>query len=546
MKWFPAGEKRAVRDPVEARRFQRRVITCLVILDVLLAFLVSARFFFRVDLSRNHVYTLSQTSKDIVAGLPEQLTITYYVSDTLRSRSLFPAQIADLLDEYATWSRGRVSVASVDPLKAKLSATVESLGVSAKQMQVVDRDQVNLATVYSGIVLSYLDRTATLPFVSDLTTLEYDLSSQIRALVANRSRTIGLLLGDSRASLAQNYRYLQQELAYQFKVQEVQRGAEIPADINVLFVLGTHDMDDFSAFRVDQFIMRGGRVLFAVDPVDVDLAAGLKASVNKNSAIEDILGYYGVRVRSELVLDALNQKISFNVQQGRYMIVNYPQWVAVSVKNVEQTHPITARFSGLDLYWPSPLETIERQGVQAQVLVRTSPNAWIMKDSFETNPLIVQSMQGSPNGERSQFALALALTGAFRSAYEGRPTPTRPGETQAKALPALSSAATRIIVVGNADFASDMIQYTQASYNMTFLSNCAEWLSQEDDLLAIKTRAQADTRLDAITDPAQKAAAMRRSIAVNVAIVPLCVVAIGMIRLLRRRRRKHQQPGDGT
>ena len=537
--------QRPRRNPMETRRFKRRVIALLVVLDMLLAFLVSARFFFRADLSRNGIYTLSAATRSMVASLPEPLSITYYVSDTLRGRSLFPSQIQDLLDEYATWSRGRIIVRALDPLKSGQGVNVESLGVRARQMQVVERDQVNLATVYSGIVLRYLDRVAALPFVSDLSTLEYDLSSQIRSLVSARTRTIGVLLGDSRRSLGQDYRYLQQELGFQFKVQEVERGAPIPAELGVLFVIGTRDMDDSAAFAVDQFIMRGGRVLFAVDPVDIDLAAGLVARVNKNTEVEDALGVYGARVAPEIVLDTLDQRISFSVQQGRYMIVPYPAWISVAARNTDATHPITARFGGLDLYWAAPVEPIERQGVSAEVLARTSPNAWAMKDPFETNPMIVQTMKGPTQGSPAQIDVALALTGTFHSGYAGRPIPAPSGD-KATTPAVTESPPTRLIVVGDAAFASDIAQYTQASYNMTFLSNCAEWLSQEDDLLAIKTRAQADTRLDLLPDPAAKAAAMRTSIAVNVVIVPLLVILVGVFRLLRRRRRKHESPGESA
>lgn len=95
-----------------------------------------------------------------------------------------------------------------------------------------------------------------------------------------------------------------------------------------------------------------------------------------------------------------------------------------------------------------------------------------------------------------------------------------------------------MIVVADADFASDTIQFTQAEYNLAFISNCAEWLSMEDDLLAIKTRTQVDTRLSRIADPARRAAAMRASQVLNVAVVPVLVVAAGVTRLLVRRRRK--------
>jgi gliding-associated putative ABC transporter substrate-binding component GldG len=533
-------------DAARTRRLQRRVIACLMVLDVILALLVSARFFTRIDLTRNHASTLSRTTKDIVAGLPEQLSITYFVSDSLRNRSAFPAQVIDVLDEYATWSRGRVTVAAVDPSKARGGASAEALGVSPRQMQVVDRDQVNLATVYSGIVLRYLDRTATLPFVSGIATLEYDLSSQIRALVADRTRTVGVLLGDSRQSLSQGYKYLQQELGFQFKVRELARGDQVPSDISALLVIGTRDLDEPAVYCVDQYLMRGGKVLFAVDPVEVDLSAGLKAAPMAGTAVEDALGYYGVRVKPQIVLDAVCQKIPFNVQQGRYMIVSYPPWVTVSGRDVDAAHPITARFAGLDLYWPCPLETVARAGIEARTLVKSSPDAWVMKDGFELNPLIVQTMKGTESNGKGQYDLAIALTGAFRSAFADRPAPVRPGEQRPAAALAACAAPTRLIVVGNASFASDMIQYTQATYNMTFISNCAEWLSQEDDLLAIKTRAQADTRLNGITDPQGKAAAMRTAIALNLVVVPLCVAGIGAARLLRRRRRTHQQPGDAA
>lgn len=533
------------RDHGEKQRFQRRIIACLVVADILLAFLVSARFFFRIDMSRNAIYTLSAASKGVVAGLPEQLSITYFVSDALRSRYPFPSQIEDLLDEYATWSRGRISVTSIDPSRGRPSVSPESAGVMPRQMQVVDRDQVNLATVYSGIVMQYLDRTAALPFVSDLTTLEYDITSQMRALVQNRPRTIGILLGDSRRSLAQNFRYLRQELSFQFQVREVERGAEVPADVPVLFVIGNRDIDDNAMLRIDQFIMRGGKALFAVDSVDVDLAAGLAATVEKNHVVEDALAQYGVRVDDALVLDVLNQKISYSVRQGQYMVSPYPFWVALSGRDVSATHPITARFAGLDLYWPCPIGIIERQGVSAQVLARTSPNAWLMKDNFSTNPALGPMLEQSATG-RAQYDLAVALSGTFRSAYAGRSIVSPQGESGPKRTLLESSAATRIIVVGDANFASDMIQYTQAQYNMGFLSNCAVWLAQDDDLLTIKTRAQVDTRLDAITDPAGKAAAMRSAMIINVALVPLLVVAFGVARLLIRRRRKGQAAREDT
>jgi ABC-2 type transport system permease protein len=525
------------RDAASVKRRQRALLVALVAADLVLAAAVSARFFFRVDLSRNRMYTLSAASRSIVAGLQEPLSITYYVSDKLRGRYPFPAQVEDLLNEYAAVSRGKVDVRSLDPARSTTPVRPEQLGIVAQQMQVVEREETTVATVYSGIVIQYLDRSEALPFVTDLATLEYDLSSKVRAVVANSRRTVGILLGDTSKSFEQNFRYLLQEMSAQFDLRPVDKGVEVPPEVPVLLVIGSRDMDEYDVLAVDRFLMRGGRALLAVDSVEVNLAQGLVANVNQKKAMADALARWGVTVRDELVLDTANQRLSFRMQSNQYMIVNYPHWVTVRGQDVSRENPITSRFAGLDLFWPCVLEISPPAGVTADAIVRSTASAWSMKTPFETNPALSQLL-AQQAGERRQFPLVVALSGEFPSAFAGRALPARPGEAAPPSPPAAKSPSTRLLVVADADFASDTIQYTQAQYNLAFVSNCAEWLSMEDDLLAIKTRAQADTRLSRIADPARRAAAMRASQVVNVAVVPLFVVAAGVARLLLRRRRK--------
>jgi ABC-2 type transport system permease protein len=530
-----------VKAQGERKKREQLLVTLLVVAVIVLAALDAGRFFVRLDVSKNRMFSISDVSKKIARELPEHVTITYYVSEKLSSRYSFPQQIKDMLGEYATYSRGKIDLAVVDPGKSKTPRNLESLGIVAQQMQVVEKQEVNVATVYSGVVIQYLDSYQTLPFVSDVGTLEYEISSKIRSLETKQERSIGILLGDKRKSLDRDYRYLMQELQPRFRVEPIQPGAEIPPGIQALFVIGNRDLDEYDLLPVDQYIMGGGKALFAVDSIDVDLAQQLRATKVADTAVSDMLAAYGVRVKDELVLDSVNQRIQFRLTPTQIMVVNYPHWIAVSGATVSRTNPITARFAGLDLYWPSPLEPIERQGVKAETLVSTSPNAWVMKDRFETNPALSNTPVMQDTGQRGQYTLALTLSGTFTSFFEGRPAPTRTGEKPRSAVMRGKSPDTRLVVVGDADFASDMVQYTQASYNLAFLSNCAEWLAREDDLLAIKTRSQVDLRLNGIADPALKSRAMLVSQLINVALVPLLVVAFGVIRLAMRRRKKGER-----
>jgi ABC-type uncharacterized transport system involved in gliding motility auxiliary subunit len=529
-------------------RRQRAILGALLAADLILAAAVTARFFVRIDLSRNSMYTLSAATKTMVAGLQEPLRITYYVSEKLRSRYPFPQAVEDLLNEYAAASRGRVSVSSVDPARAKSPVRPEQLGLVAQQMQVVEREESTVATVYSGIVVQYLDRTEALAFVSDIATLEYDLSSRIRAAVTGSARVVGVLLGDLQKQPDQDYRYLDQELAQRFQVRLVEKGKPVPPDLSVLLVIGTRDLEAADMLAVDQFVMRGGRALIATDSVDVGLAGGLAASVTPNKAPAEALAAWGVKVRDELVLDRVNQRISFRVQQNQYMVVNYPYWVTASSRSVARDNPLTSRFAGLDLFWPCVIEIQAPAGVSAEAIVSSSPDAWSAKAPFETNPALAQILEQQA-GERRRFPLVVSLSGEFPSAFAGKPVPPRSGEP-APAGPLLArSPRTRLLVVADADFATDLVQYTQAGYNMSFISNAVEWLAMEDDLLSIKTRAQADTRLSRIQEPLARARAMRASQVVNVAVVPLLVVAAGVARLLFRRKKKREAPaekrGDG-
>jgi gliding-associated putative ABC transporter substrate-binding component GldG len=525
------------------RRREQGILLLLSLVVIVLAAFDTARFFARLDLSANRMYSLSEVSRKIVRDLPDQLSVTYYVSEKLAARYPFPAQVTDMLREFAAYSRGRMSVAVEDPAKGKRPVQPESLGLVAQQMQVVEKQEINVATVYSGVVLQYLDRVETLPFVADVATLEYDMASRIRTLQTKEQRVVGILLGDSRKSFQSDYRNLVQELQSMYQLLPVQAGGDIPPSVTTLFVVGSRDLDVNALYPIDQFIMNGGKALFAASPVDVDLQRGLTASTEGRTDLFDMLAGYGVKVPPELLLDSLNQRISFRLQQNRLMIVSYPHWVAISGKTVSRTNPVTSRFSGLDLYWPSPLEIVAREGVKAETLVSSSPDSWIMRGSLETNPALSNSPEVQNAGPRGQHPLAVALSGTFTSFFADRPAPSRPGE-KARPAPLSRSRDTRLVVVGDAAFASDMLQYTNAGYNIAFLSNCADWLGREDDLLSIKTRSQVDVRLNRIADPAAKARAMLTSQIVTVVIVPLLVVAFGVLRLLRRRARRGDASRD--
>ena len=246
------------------RRAYEIITAALTIGIVVLVALNSAVFFFRLDLTENNAFTISEVSRNLFSEIPQEVTITYYVSDRLRNRAVETQQIIDILNEYAAYSRGRINVRIVDPQQAEAVERVEQLGVVPQQIQVIEEDQQSLAVVYTGVVIEYLDDYETLPVVFDPGTVEYRLTSTIRDLVQGEQDVVGVLLGKEGENLENNYGFLANQLSQSFEVRTIRRGEEIPPEVTVLLVIGGPGLDEFDLFPVDQYLMSGGSVLFEI------------------------------------------------------------------------------------------------------------------------------------------------------------------------------------------------------------------------------------------------------------------------------------------
>ena len=523
-------------------RKQAATITVLSIIAFALALLVSRRFWFRLDLTKNRAYTISKVSRNLHAEIPDQVRITYYLSDKLRSAHPLPGEIEDLLREYAAYSRGKIRLVIRDPVKARLADQVEQLGIQPQQIQSVEQDQASLATVYSGVAIEYLDKIEVLPVVFSLDTLEYDLTSRIRSLVRGSERQLGVIIGDSFRQWNQDYGYLNQAFAGAgYRVRLIPPGDEIPDTLPVLFVLGgAEELDDWALYRIDRYIQQGGKVLFALDGVYVDTINGsLEARKLEDRGLLEMVASYGVTVRPELALDRAALTLQYQTRSPggaiQLRIASYPHWIGVLAENGSGAHPVSARFDGLDLFWPSPLETHPPEGVEAQPLFTSTAEAWAMRDTFYTNPDIAYLFERDAAETRGIKTLGVSLSGTFPAWFAGAPKPRREGSDEE--LPDMPAGArpARIMVIGDTDFATTLINASGGQRNLDFLLKAADWLGNDDDIIGIRNREPQAGRFDRIIDPERKAAVVDFVQLVNVVVVPLLVIAAGVLLAWRRK-----------
>jgi ABC-type uncharacterized transport system involved in gliding motility auxiliary subunit len=532
---------------------QAAILCALSIIALILGFLLSRRLWFRLDLTRGQGNTISAVSRNLRDEIPpgEELRLTYYISDKLASLHPMPGEIEDLLRDYASGSRGRIRFIRRDPVKANMAAELERLGLIPQEIQTVEQDQASVVTVYSGVMIEYLDQAELLPLVFSLDTLEYDVSSRIRSLVRGTERQIGVLVGDAYRQWNSQYRLLAQSLSQSgYKIRLIGAGEEIPSGLPVLLVLGgTEDLDEWALFRIDHYIQNGGRVFFALEGIHVDTDGNLEARLMEDQGLLAMVSFYGATVVPEMTLERRSRTMEYQIQNPsgalQFRIVQYPHWFGVSRENANAAHPVTANFSGLDLYWPSHLRANPPSGVEAETLFTSSAESWVLKDEFITNPerayLMGREylMEGEDPGPR---ILGLSLSGAFPSWFKGLAKPEREGES----LPDLPPvpAPSRIIVVSDTDMVTGLLSYTRAVYNLDFMIRALDWLGNDNDLIGIRGRLGRTGRLDKIADPAAKLRVMTFAQGINVVLLPLALVMAGLL-FAWKRRKNNRERGNG-
>jgi len=454
--------------------------------------------------------------------------ITYFVSDRLRSMHPIPGEIEDFLREYVGFQRGRMRLAVRDPIRAGMEDDARRMGIAAQQIPIAERGQTTIATVFSGILIEYLDEVSVIPMVFSLETLEYDLTSRIRSMVRGAPRVAGVLVGDPNPRRwEEGFGHLRASLVQAgFQVRALVPGEPVPAAVSVLIVLdGVETLDEDALREIDGHIRGGGRALFAVRAVGVDAMGGMAARRLDDGGLLAMLAGYGALVEPEIVMDrtALTMIYQATLPGGAVqtrMARNF-QWIRVLAENANPAHPLGAHMGALDLYWANPVRLDPPEGIDAEEIFFTTEDAWTMREPFLTSPDMASMMDRDAAETSGRRALAVSLAGRFPSPFaEG--AGAEPG---------------RIVVVGEVDFVSSLMSLTGGFHNLGFVVQALDWLGHDDDIIGIRARAAGSGRLDRISDPEARAAAVAFARAINLFVVPALVVLVGVFVSFRRKAR---------
>ena len=508
---------------------------------------LSYKHFLRADLTATKKYTVSAATKKVVAGLDDIVNIKVYLSRKLPPyMAPLVDQVKDMLEEYRICANGNLDIEYIDPADdPSLQQKLQFMGIPQLRLNIVEKDQAAVTTVYMGLAILYGDSKEVLPALTDVATLEYDLTGKILRVQKKEVKTIGFLTGHGEPGLDKELGTVNNELREQYSTRTVATagGQTIPAaEVAVLVVASPQQLTERELFILDQFIMAGGRTVFLIDAIEIQQRS-MQGTLIESQVLK-LLEHYGVRVAPELVLDQLIENASFKSGPNN-VFVPYPFWVRVVRQNTQTDHPIVSSIETMVMPWASPLEVLQEKtgGRTVSVLAQSSPYSWTMKGYFDLSP---NQEFSAPENQMRQHVLAIAMSGSFSSYFAGKPLPpadkdngTRgtasskdSGKTAAQPAVIKQSPDTRIIVTGNARFITDNF-ITQFDGNRAFLLNAVDWCTADDTLMGIRARESGDSTLYVMSENVK--AAVRLG---NMFAVPVLVAVFGLMQLYLRKRRK--------
>ena len=344
-------------------------------------------------------------------------------------------------------------------------------------------------------------------------------------------------------------------LEHDYAVQDVNLSSPVPSDVDVLLVLKPKNFGDEEIYNLDQYLMRGGRVILCVGAYEASFTRDLSV-MPVNSGLDDWLAHHGISIQKTLVLDDRNQPLP--IPQARQTVLGtirtwvmqpYPYLVEVRDDGLVNRE-MTARLEAVGIYWGSPIEVDSEETADLEVIeiLRSSDDSWTSDNLAQ-----VRSAEYTVPAEGTEpHLLAVALNGKFKSFFAGKLPPgteesapaseegSGEGETGASGptqVPLEESTETRLVVIGDTAFISDFVARALGrqhggffAENLAFVQNLIDWTNLDSDMLSIRARGGGARRLARIDRATEVAVEV-----VNYILPALVLLGLGAFHVWRRR-----------
>lgn len=453
----------------------------------------------RLDLTEQKLYTISEGTERILAGLDEPVNLYLFYSDNV-SRDLVPVRnyarrVTEMLRAYERAAGGRIRLEVIDPEPfSEDEDRAAEFGLHAVPLQ-QGGDKL-----YFGLAgTNALDDVQTIPFfpLDQEEFLEYEISRLVQSLAKPQRPVVGVLSGlqmdggfNPLTGQAGTPWMIMEQIRQQFALKSLQAGIDrIPDEVSVLLLVHPKQLPQPTLYAIDQFVLRGGKLLAFVDPFSEADSGGMTGQGN-GSDLEPLFKAWGLRLRpGEMLVDgSYAMAVGMGAEQRP---VRHPAWLSLPRAALDREDVTTAALENLTVASAGILEPVEGAKTRFTPLLHSSEYAMpmdaqrlaMLRDPQE----LLRDLE--PTGER--YALAARISGPAQSAFPDGIEGQKDGLKGAENI--------NLIVVADTDLLADRMWVEVQDFfgqripqpfadNAGFAINALDNLAGSDALISVRSR----------------------------------------------------------
>lgn len=520
MNWF-----RGFLKNQKASTIQLLLIVGIVVVANLLAEELVVRF----DLTENNRYTLSEASVEIAKSLEDPVTITAYFSEDLPPNlQQVKQELTSFMEEFRAYSGNNLEYQFVNPNKDQMAERkAQQAGVRPVSISVRKRDQMSQKRAYLGAVFTYQGKKEVVPFVRPGGSMEYTLASKIKQLTIDEKPKIGLLQGHGEPSQLAMQQLIQ-ELKQRYQLVNVSGldTTSVPADIESLLIIRPQKKLTQNELKaIDQYIMAGGKAIFAVNRVQTMMQRGM--AMPRRLGIDQLLSAYHIPLKSNLLRDANAAPIRVQQNRGGFQMINTIRYPYIPNVTNFSDHPISSGLESVIFQFVSTLDTTAIDSAQSlTVLAKSSSQSGTVSGRFNLSPDQNWTQQ---DFTQSFLPVGAVVEGTFTSAFS---------DIDSVEVPLEKSRKTSIVIFGDGDFVvNGQGQRSQQlpADNISLMVNSVDWLSDDTGLIKLRTQQVTDRSLMQVSESTKTMLKY-----VNIFLPILFVIGYGLVRYRHRKARRQK------
>ncbi|MDH3587792.1 MAG: Gldg family protein [Gammaproteobacteria bacterium] len=465
---------------------------------------------FRLDLTENRLYTVSEGTRNVLRKIDEPINVYFFYSETeartVPSLRPYAVRVRETLEEFAQHADDKLRLQVIDPLPFSEEED------QASQFGLQALPTASGASVYMGLAATNsVGDQETIPFFDPgkEATLEYDLAKLVYTLANPKKPVVGLMTGLSmggdfnpQTRQVDPAWVIDEQINSLFELRDLSPGTSVIDDeIDVLMLVHPKNLSDETLYGIDQFIMRGGKALIFVDPhAEVDRpvedpnnpAAAFAAS--RSSSLERLFDGWGIAVSTASVLGDNVLALQISARPGappaRHLAL-----LGLTAEQFNQEDVVTGDLTSVNLGMPGYIETKEDAAVAVIPLMQST-------DEAGTIPVDRVRFLSDPNALRDVFAptgnkytLAARISGQVASAFPDG----APGDGDTEGHLAVAEDSINVVVVADVDMLADQFWVQVRSFfgqrivtawsgNGDFVVNTLDNLTGSSDLIGIRSR----------------------------------------------------------